>query len=183
MQRHSSGKLPVSAPPENASLPAPVITRGTLRAGLLEIHKRLFAAAARSSAQIALRRSGPVDGDQRGAVAVCSRPEPFAWLFHHSAACCTSPLDHLQHLRRRHRQAVKALCRGRCGRRWATRGHHGKPAALRRRPLTPCGNCFGLGHFDHHGVEHRKIRADRHAVIKGSRDYRPCRPCCRCTPR
>jgi len=48
MQRQSSEKLPVSAPPENASLPAPVSTRSFLCARAARNPETLFAASAPS---------------------------------------------------------------------------------------------------------------------------------------
>src|SRR4051812_23764241 len=56
MQRHSSGKLPVSAPPENASLPAPVMTAARC-AGERSNSWNAFCSDSAVSAQIALRRS------------------------------------------------------------------------------------------------------------------------------
>src|SRR5436190_16687505 len=57
MQRHSSGKLPVSAPPENASLPAPVITAARC-VGERSKSRKAPCSDSAVSAQIALRRSG-----------------------------------------------------------------------------------------------------------------------------
>src|SRR5215218_4307298 len=57
MQRHSSGKLLVSAPPENASLPAPVMTAHFCVCDASNSTKA-FCNNSAVSAQIALRFSG-----------------------------------------------------------------------------------------------------------------------------
>ena len=70
MQRHNSGKSPVSAPPENASLPAPVMHRGLLRLRSARTPETPFAAAAPFPSRSRCGVLGTVDRDQRGAVGV-----------------------------------------------------------------------------------------------------------------
>src|SRR3954447_22827556 len=120
MQRQSSGKLPVSAPPENASLPAPVST-AAFCAGERSKSQKACCSNSAVSAQIALRRASRLIVISVVPSALFST-RTFCMVIASPSApkggsaqrlLLRGPLhlrvEHLQHFWRRHRQAVEAF--------------------------------------------------------------------------
>ena len=73
------------------------------------------------------------------------------------------PLDHLQHLRRRHRQAVEALAE-RLVDGVGDRGHHRDQRHFA--DALDALRVLRVRHLDHDGVDHRQVRTHRHAVVE-----------------
>src|SRR5258708_38167303 len=75
----------------------------------------------------------------------------------------TLSLDHVQHLRRRHRQAVEALAE-RLVDGVGNGGHHRDQRHFA--DALDALRVFRVRHLDHDGVDHRQVRTHRHAVVE-----------------